>query len=358
MRVLFAGGGTGGHLYPGIALAHELVRLRPRSAILFVGTARGLEARLVPREGFALETIRVRGLVGRGLARATAALAALPLALAEAWSIVRRFRPDLIVGVGGYAAGPTVVAGRLLRYPIVLLEQNVLPGVTNRLLAPLATLVVAAFEESRTAMRGRVEVLGNPVRRTVVEAGRVPLPTEASLLVFGGSQGAATINRAMVDALDTLKTLPDLRIVHQTGAHDHAGTQAAYAASGVRAKVEPYLDDMASAYAGAALVVARAGATSVAEITACGRPAILIPYPHSAHGHQERNALALVAAGAADMIEDRVLSGDRLGGAIVGLFKDRGRLAAMAAASRRLGRPDACETIAVRCLALVEGGRV
>jgi UDP-N-acetylglucosamine--N-acetylmuramyl-(pentapeptide) pyrophosphoryl-undecaprenol N-acetylglucosamine transferase len=355
MRVLFAGGGTGGHLYPGIALAHELVRLRPRSSILFVGTTRGLEVRLVPREGFALETIRVRGLVGRGLGRAAAALAALPLALAEAWSIVRRFRPDLIVGVGGYAAGPTVVVGRLLRHPIVLLEQNVLPGVTNRWLAPLATLVVVAFEESRTAMRGHVEVLGNPVRRTVVEAGRVPLPTEASLLVFGGSQGAATINRAMVDALDTLKRLPDLRIIHQTGAHDHARTLAAYAAAGVCAKVEPYVDDMASAYAGAALVVARAGATSVAEITACGRPAILIPYPHSAHGHQERNARALVTAGAADMIADRDLNGDQLGRAVVSLLSDRTRLAAMAAASRRLGRPNACETIAARCLALVEG---
>ncbi len=355
MRVLFAGGGTGGHLYPGIALAHELVRLRPRSAILFVGTARGLEARLVPREGFALETIRVRGLVGRGLARAAAALAMLPFALVQAWSIVRRFRPDLIVGVGGYAAGPTVVVGRLLRHPIVLLEQNVLPGVTNRLLAPLATLVVAAFEESRIAMRGRVEVLGNPVRRTVVEAGRVPLPTEASLLVFGGSQGAATINRAMVDALDTLKTLPHLRVIHQTGVHDHARTQAAYAAANVHAKVEPYVDDMASAYAGAALVVARAGATSVAEITACGRPSILVPYPHAAHGHQERNARALVAAGAADMIEDRDLTGDRLGGTIVTLLSDRRHLAAMAAASRRLGRPGACETIAARCLALVEG---
>ena len=353
-RILIAGGGTGGHLYPGIALAHEFARLRPGVEILFVGTARGLEARVVPREGFALATVRVRGIVGRGMVRAVAALARLPLALAEAWTIVRRFRPDLIVGVGGYAAGPAVVAGRLLRRTIVLLEQNVVPGVTTRWLAPLADLIVASFDESRAGLRGRVEVLGNPVRRSVVERGRTPLPKDAGLLVFGGSQGAATINRAMVGALPELKVLPGLRIVHQTGAADHARTREAYAAAGVAATVEPYLDDMGSAYAAAALVVARAGATSVAEITACGRPAILIPYPHAAHGHQERNARALVAAGAAEMILDRDLGGGRLGGAIVALLSDRARLETMADASRRAGRPDAGETIAARCLELAE----
>jgi UDP-N-acetylglucosamine--N-acetylmuramyl-(pentapeptide) pyrophosphoryl-undecaprenol N-acetylglucosamine transferase len=244
--------------------------------------------------------------------------------LAEAWSVLRRFRPDLIVGVGGYAAGPTVVAGRLLRRTVVILEQNVLPGVTNRILAPLAHLVVAAFDESRAAFRGRVEVLGNPIRRAVVEA------------------------------LPVLMTLPGFRIVHQTGERDLAPTRAEYAAAGVSGRVEPYLDDMGSAYAGAALVVARAGATSVAEITACGRPAILIPYPHAAHGHQERNARALAAAGAAQMILDRDLAGGRLGETMLALLADRPRLQAMADASRRLGRPDAGPAIAAACLALLE----
>lgn len=355
MRIVIAGGGTGGHLYPGIALAHEFLRLRPGSSVLFVGTERGLEARVVPREGFELATIRVRGLVGRGVGRAVATLARLPAALVEAWGVLTRFRPDLVVGVGGYAAGPTVAAARLMRKTIVLLEQNVLPGVTNRLLAPLADLVVAAFDESKAVCRGRVEVWGNPVRRAVVSAGRTALPETPSLLVFGGSQGAVAINRAVTAALSRLNAIPGLSIVHQTGQSDHAETQRAYAQAGVTAKVEPYLDDMGAAYAGAALVVSRAGATTVAELTACGRPAVFIPYPHAAHNHQETNARAVEAAGAAQVILESALSGERLAEVVTGLLRDRDRLTRMAVASRGLGRPDAGEQIARRCLALVEG---
>jgi UDP-N-acetylglucosamine--N-acetylmuramyl-(pentapeptide) pyrophosphoryl-undecaprenol N-acetylglucosamine transferase len=218
----------------------------------------------------------------------------------------------------------------------------------------VADLIVAAFEESRAAFRGRVEVLGNPVRRAVVTAGRTPLPERSALLVFGGSQGAVAINRAVTGALGRLAAIPGLSIVHQTGVADHATTQRGYVAAGVTAKVEPYLDDMGSAYAAASLVVARAGATTVAELTACGRPAVLIPYPHAAHGHQERNARALEAAGAAQMILERDLTADRLGEVVAALLSDRARLARMAEASRRLGRPEAGETIARACLALVE----
>jgi len=255
--------------------------------------------------------------------------------------------------VGGYASGPVLAAALLLRRTVVILEQNVLPGVTNRLVAPFVDLVVAAFEDSRTAFRGRVEVLGNPIRRDVVEAGRVPLPQEASVLIFGGSQGAMTINRAMVDALPDLKAVPGIRIVHQTGPRDYERTKNAYAAAGVAASVKPYLDAMGAAYADAALIVARAGATSVAEITACGRPAILIPYPHAAHGHQERNARTVVAAGAAEMMLDRDLSGQRLARSVTALLSDRPRLERMAHASLALGRPGAGEQIAARCLAMV-----
>ena len=352
--MLIAGGGTGGHLYPGLALAREFLRVRPHAEILFVGTVRGLEARVVPREGFALATIRVRGVIGRGWTGAAAALARLPLAFKDAWSVVRRFGPHLVIGVGGYASGPALAAALFLRRTVVILEQNVLPGVTNRLVAPFVDLVVAAFDESRSAFRGRVEVLGNPIRREVVEAGRVPLPHDASVLIFGGSQGAMTINRAIIDALPDLKAMPGLRILHQTGSPDYERTKHGYATAGVTASVEPYLDTMGKAYAGAALVVARAGATSVAEITACGRPAILVPYPHAAHGHQERNAQALVAAGAAEMILDRDLNGPRLARSIAALLSDRPRLERMAAASRALGRPSAGEQIAARCLAMVD----
>jgi UDP-N-acetylglucosamine--N-acetylmuramyl-(pentapeptide) pyrophosphoryl-undecaprenol N-acetylglucosamine transferase len=354
MRVVIAGGGTGGHLYPGIALAHEFMRVRPGSSVLFVGTERGLESRVVPREGFELATIRVRGLVGRGVLRAAVTLARLPGALLEAVCILRRFRPERVVGGGGYAAGPTIAAARLLRRTIVLLEQNVLPGVTNRWLSPIADLVVASFEESRAAFRGRVEVLGNPVRPAVVSAGRTALPDAPSILVFGGSQGARAINRAVVGALPTLSQIDGLSIVHQTGQADFADTTRAYDAAGVTATVTPYVDDMGAAYARAALVVARAGATTVAELTACGRPAIVIPYPHAAHGHQERNARAVESAGAGVVILERDLDGPALGEAIAGLLADRPRLARMAEASRALGRPDAGERIARACLALVE----
>jgi UDP-N-acetylglucosamine--N-acetylmuramyl-(pentapeptide) pyrophosphoryl-undecaprenol N-acetylglucosamine transferase len=354
MRVVIAGGGTGGHLYPGIALAHEFMRARPGSSVLFVGTERGLESRVVPREGFELATIRVRGLVGRGVVRAVATIARLPVSLLEAVRVLRRFRPDLVVGVGGYAAGPTIAAARLLRRTIVLLEQNVLPGVTNRWLAPVADLVVASFDESRAVFRGRVEVLGNPVRPAVVSAGRTALPDAPSILVFGGSQGARAINRAVVGALPTLSKITGLSIVHQTGQADFAETKQAYEAAGVAATVTPYVDDMGAAYARAALVVARAGATTVAELTACGRPAILIPYPHAAHGHQERNARAVEAAGAAVTVLERDLTGAALGSAIADLLADRPRLLRMAEASRALGRPDAGARIAAACLALVE----
>jgi UDP-N-acetylglucosamine--N-acetylmuramyl-(pentapeptide) pyrophosphoryl-undecaprenol N-acetylglucosamine transferase len=268
--------------------------------------------------------------------------------------VLRRFRPDLVVGVGGYAAGPTIAAARLLRRTIVLLEQNVLPGVTNRWLAPVADLVVASFDESRAVFRGRVEVLGNPVRPAVVSAGRTALPDAPSILVFGGSQGARAINRAVVGALPTLSKITGLSIVHQTGQADFAETKQAYEAAGVAATVTPYVDDMGAAYARAALVVARAGATTVAELTACGRPAILIPYPHAAHGHQERNARAVEAAGAAVTVLERDLTGAALGSAIADLLADRPRLLRMAEASRALGRPDAGARIAAACLALVE----
>jgi UDP-N-acetylglucosamine--N-acetylmuramyl-(pentapeptide) pyrophosphoryl-undecaprenol N-acetylglucosamine transferase len=286
--------------------------------------------------------------------RAAVTLARLPVALLEAIRVLRRFRPDLVVGVGGYAAGPTIAAARLLRRTIVLLEQNVLPGVTNRWLAPIADLVVASFDDSRAAFRGRVEVLGNPVRPAVVSAGRTALPDAPSILVFGGSQGARAINRAMVGSLPALSKIAGLSIMHQTGEADFVETKHAYEAAGVAATVTPYVDDMGAAYARAALVVARAGATTVAELTACGRPAILIPYPHAAHGHQERNARAVESGGAGIVILERDLAGGLLGETIAKLLANRPRLTRMAEASRALGRPDAGERIAAACLELVE----
>ncbi len=407
MRVLIAAGGTGGHLYPGIALAGELKRLRPGTEVRFVGTAKGLESRVLPREGYLLDLIRARGLVGTGLRRGAASLALLPVALWDSLRIVGRFQPHLVIGVGGYASGPAVLAAWLRRTPTVILEPNAVPGVTNRLLAPLADLVVTAFEEAAASLRGRtVEVLGNPIRREIVERcrdmgtagqatpvtdenqrtsggegsdterpwspgvlppdratlhspglslGQHGSPHKKTLLIMGGSQGARAINRAMVGALPELRRQEKFLIIHQTGGADLEWVRGEYSKAGFNdARVEPFLYDIPEIYAAADLVVSRAGATTVAELTAAGLPAILIPFPYATHQHQERNAGSLQAAGAAVVLTDGELSGPLLAGWIEKLLGDPGRLRAMAIRSRAAGRPDAGEKIASACFQVAE----
>jgi UDP-N-acetylglucosamine--N-acetylmuramyl-(pentapeptide) pyrophosphoryl-undecaprenol N-acetylglucosamine transferase len=346
---LIAGGGTGGHLFPGIALAQELVRRSGDNRVLFVGTARGIETTAVPRAGFELALLPVTGLRRKGVLGLIAGLARLPVALWQAFSLVRRFRPSVAVSVGGYAAGPAVLAARLTGVPCVVMEQNAVAGLTNRMLGTIAAHVVVPLPTTAFG-KHKVRVLGNPVRQDLLpvrEAGYAP-HDPVRVLVFGGSLGAKALNDAMIAAAPRLATFtPAVKVVHQTGSADFARVAAAYEAAGVTAvSAQAFIHDMATAYREADLVVSRAGATTVAELTVCGRPSILVPYPFAVDDHQTAHARQLEAGGAAVHLPQTELSVERLLSLLAELAGDRQRLERMAAAARALGKPDAAARIA------------
>lgn len=349
MDVLIAGGGTGGHLFPGIALAQELRRRDDQARVLFVGTARGIELRAVPRAGFDLELLPVSGLRRTGLGGFLLGMARLPLAMLRAVRLVHRFGPDVAISVGGYAAGPAVLASRLLGVPCVVMEQNAVPGVTNRILARLARRVFVALP-TRGFPESKVRVLGNPVREDLLAVRDEPyepaLPHQ--LLVFGGSQGARALNEAMMAAAPLLAASAlELRILHQTGKADQERVERAYRDAGLdTARVVAFIDDMASAYRQASLVLCRAGATTIAELTVCGRPAVLVPYPFAVDDHQTANARTMSDAGGAIHLPQTELTGERLVELFRELRGDASRLRDMAAASKGAGKPEAVGAIA------------
>ncbi len=364
MRVIIAAGGTGGHLYPGVALAREFERQMPGSETMFVGTTRGLETNVVPREGFELITIAARGVMGKGAAGALQGLAMVPLGVAQCLEVCRKRRPDLAIGVGGYTSPPLILAAFLLGMKRVIVEPNVYPGVANRVLAPIANRVFVSFAEAASYFgSAKTRVVGTPIRREFLEAGTETRQADLTVLVLGGSQGARSINRAMVAALPALIAAhPSLRVIHQTGERDYEEVAAAYRNIRTPAQVgqggmevTPFLYDMPRAFRQADLIVSRSGATTVAEITACGKPALLVPFPHAIHGHQERNARVLERAGAAQVIVDARLSGEMLAGAVSALLARPDRLREMARCSKSLGQADSAERIVSECRALVKG---
>ena len=355
MRVIFAGGGTGGHLFPGLAVARELQQRDSMTEILFVGTEQGIEARVLPREGFRLETIPVRGLKGRGIRGLLDAAWGIPSGLYRSLMIIRNFQPDVIIGLGGYASGPVLLAGKLRRLRCVIMEQNLRPGFTNKLLARFVDRVFTSYRESEAYFfGGKVLEMGNPVRWPKLPA--VKPSGKFVLLIFGGSAGAHRVNLAVVDAMRTLTDIAgELQIIHQTGQADFAAIKAAYDSLPFAAEVLPFIEKMDEAYARADLVVCRAGATTVAELTAFGKAAILVPYPYAIYDHQRWNAQSLRDQGAAEMILDQELKGDLLAGRVRAYVSDRQRIAAMAAAARPMGRPEAAARIVDECYALVRG---
>jgi len=364
VRVVIAGGGTGGHLYPGIAVARELLARQKDAQISFAGTARGIEARVVPREGFPLDLIRSSGLKGKSIVDRARGAALVPLSLVDAWRIVSTRRPDLVIGVGGYSSGPVVVVAALRGVPTMLLEQNAVPGLTNRLAAPFVGAAALTFESARPFFGSKAFVSGNPVRPEFFAGGSIEdqeaelddRSSVARVLVFGGSQGAHAINMAMVEAAAELAAgSPHLRLTHQTGERDVEVVRAAYRQAGLQADVEPFLYDMGRQLRQAQLVVCRAGATTLAEITAAGRAAILIPLPTATDDHQRKNAEALAAAGAAELLLQQDATGRVLAQRILALARDRDRRRAMAAAARALARPDAARAIVDRALELAKG---
>jgi UDP-N-acetylglucosamine--N-acetylmuramyl-(pentapeptide) pyrophosphoryl-undecaprenol N-acetylglucosamine transferase len=360
LHIVFAGGGTGGHLFPALAVADELRRRHPGASITFVGGTRGLETRLVPAAGFPLRTLPLAGLKGGTvLARVVAGcLAALAVVRCCGWFLSNR--PNLVVGAGGYASGPAVLSAWLLRVPTMLMEQNHFPGATNRWLAPHADAVCVPSDAAKARLGGVGLVTGNPVRPEFAAIGPPPNGERLALLVFGGSRGARSINHALVAALPRLAAMaPPPRIVHQTGTTEHEAIARAYAGfPALDADVRPFLDDMPAQLAAADLVVCRAGATTLAELAAGGRPAILVPYPHAADDHQRANADAVRAAGAATVIDDREFDGTRCAAEIATLALDLPRRVRMAEASRTLAHPAAAQAIADVADALVAGREV
>ena len=345
MRVLIAAGGTGGHIYPGIAVAQEIMRRDSADKVLFVGTERGLETRLVKQAGFELSLIDSAGLKNVSLVARMKGLAILPKSFVAARRLIRQFQPDVVVGAGGYVSGPVVLMAALSGRPTLVMESNALPGWTNRVLARFVNRAAVSFEQALPYFRGKGVVTGNPVRREFFEIPAKHRESgKLSLLIFGGSQGARAINEAMVAALPLLKSLPVvLRIKHQTGAADFEKVKAAYAAAGwdENAEVRSYIDNMMQDFAEADLVICRAGATTTAELIAAGKASIMVPFPYAADDHQRKNAEALQSAGAARMIVQQELSGERLVKELNELIQTPEKLTQMEEASRSLAHGDA-----------------
>jgi UDP-N-acetylglucosamine--N-acetylmuramyl-(pentapeptide) pyrophosphoryl-undecaprenol N-acetylglucosamine transferase len=370
-RVVIAGGGTGGHLYPGIAIARELLARRPGATVTFAGTARGLESKVVPREGFQLDVLRSAGLKGRSSLAVVRGLATLPASAWDAWRILSRRQPHLVIGVGGYSSGPVVMLAALRRIPTLLAEQNAVPGLTNRLLSRFVGAAAVTFDSTAAFFGRRGFVAGNPVRpeffsadgelpsdaKGVLPPGRGRTDTSAAaqrakVLIFGGSQGAHAINVAMVEAAPRLAAAGGVEVTHQTGERDVELVRRGYQDAGLSARVEPFLYAMDREMKTADVIVSRAGATSIAELTAAGRAAILIPLPTAADDHQKKNADVLGRAGAAEVIEQKDLTGEVLADRVLALTGDPARRQAIAAAARTFAKPDAAKTIVDKALEL------
>lgn len=359
MKMLLAGGGTGGHLFPAVALAQRLLESDPNSQVLFIGTAAGLEATVLPELGLSLETINISGIAGRGLLERLRVVPSLFKSVRHSLDILKKFQPDVVVGVGGYASGPALLAADLSGIPFLIHEQNAEFGITNRFLARRAKRICLSFppRDGKGVMHGRTVLTGNPVRCGIAEVGEIPAE-ERTLLVFGGSRGAQAINDAVVAILPELTRLcPDLRIIHQTGSSDYERIRASYCAMGISTEnLFPFLHDMASAYAQAHLVLCRSGATTLAELTAAGRPAVLIPYPYAAADHQTENARVLADQGAALLLPQRDLSAQSLVTLLGNLLDDRTTLLRMAQIARSLGQPSAVDKLLAECRSIARKG--
>jgi UDP-N-acetylglucosamine--N-acetylmuramyl-(pentapeptide) pyrophosphoryl-undecaprenol N-acetylglucosamine transferase len=354
MRLAIAGGGTGGHLFPGIAVAHQVQKELKDASILFIGTSEGIESTIVPREGFDIRFIRSEGLVGRRFYERIRSTLKVPLAIRESFRILGEFRPDVVLGVGGYCSGPVLLSASLMKIPTMIHEQNTVPGLTNRVLGKFVNIVAVTYHESLNFFsKNKTFLTGNPVREDVVsrdrEKGFRTFGLEKGLFtifIFGGSSGAHTINKAVSESLTYLEDFkPHVQFLHQTGEKDFHFVREFYHSRGYKGTVVPFTHDMGDAYAVADLVISRAGATTLAELTACGKAAILIPYPYAAGNHQKGNAEKLWDLGAAQMILDRELDGRSLSETIKQLFEHPDMISEMERVSRSIGRPDAVKKI-------------
>ena len=359
MRIIITGGGTGGHLFPGIALADSLRQRFPDCEIMFIGTKRQLDQKVLAEQNFRQESISCMGLKGMGWSHRLKSLASLPQAVLEAWRIIKAFKPQLVFGVGGYVTGPVLLAARLQGIPTCIHEQNSIPGLANRMIARFAKRIFVSIPGDYPFPLGKTVVAGNPVRQEIIAAAAErrdkKIEEPLTLLIMGGSLGAHRINLLMLDALEIIKekSAVALKLIHQTGAADEEQVRAAYLAAGVEAEVGAFFKDMDRVYAQADLAVARAGATSLAELSVMGLPALLIPYPYATDDHQAKNAQFYVAEGGAEMYREAELDAGVLASAIMNVLSKRKKMEQMGAAMRKMSRPAAAEQILNNCMELI-----
>jgi UDP-N-acetylglucosamine--N-acetylmuramyl-(pentapeptide) pyrophosphoryl-undecaprenol N-acetylglucosamine transferase len=357
MKVLIAAGGTGGHIYPGIAVANEIMNRDADSEVLFVGTARGLEKKIVPDNGFQLSLINSAGLKNVGMIGKFKGLAVLPRSFVEARKILREFKPDVVVGAGGYVSGPVLMTAHFMGFPTLVMDSNALPGFTNRRLARFVDKAALAFEAAKPFFGRKGVVTGNPVRSEFFDISSREPSGVISLLIFGGSQGARAINEAMVEALPLLSDSKEtLSIMHQSGENNFEVVKNGYAAAGWEgADLRPYINNMVEAFDQSDLIICRSGATTCAEVAAAGKPAIMVPFPGAADDHQRKNAEAMAENGAVRMILQAELSGERLAREILKLTSDRDLLSKMGKAAKTMAKRDAASLTTDMIGSLAEG---
>jgi UDP-N-acetylglucosamine--N-acetylmuramyl-(pentapeptide) pyrophosphoryl-undecaprenol N-acetylglucosamine transferase len=353
MMILIAGGGTGGHLFPGIALAEEFTIRDSRNTCIFVGTKEGIESKVIQREGFDLKTIDVKGIKGKSIKEKVGNLLLVPKSLYQSLALMKDYKPNLVIGTGGYASAPVVFVAFLMRIKTAICEQNSFPGITNRILARFADRIFISFPQTMylSSMK-KSRFTGNPIRKRLRDSilKEKVQKEKFTLLVLGGSQGSHSINEKMLEALVYLAPYKDsFRIIHQTGDTDHQRVSQIYRDKGMDSKIVKFIDDMAGVYQEANLVICRAGATTISELTLFGKASILIPFSFAANNHQEKNARVLLNNEAAKMVLDRDLNGKNLAEMITALASDPDTISNMEKAALKLGKPKATKDIVDIC---------
>jgi UDP-N-acetylglucosamine--N-acetylmuramyl-(pentapeptide) pyrophosphoryl-undecaprenol N-acetylglucosamine transferase len=360
--MVIAGGGTGGHIFPGIAVADDFMARNEDAEVMFIGTEKGLEARVIPKEGYQIKFIKAEGVLGKSLFKKVGAFFKMFESVFASKAMLREAEPDVVVGTGGYVSVAPVVAARLLSLPVLILEQNLVPGFANRMLSKVADAVAVTYHESMSFFpRAKTYLTGNPIRPAITQGKREAAielfkldPEKTTVLVIGGSAGAASINNAMLSALNHMLDMKEeVQFLHQTGEPDYEGVRKAYRKLEFNAMVAPFVYQMAEAYAAADLVISRAGATTLAELTALGKPSIIIPYPYAA-GHQEFNARKLLETGAAVMCVERDLTGEKLAVQVKDLCASEEKRKEMSKQAKALGRPDATSKVVDIAISLVK----
>jgi len=357
-RCLIAGGGTGGHLFPGIAIARELEKRFEEKEILFVVGHRKMESDLLTRYGYRVTSIDVEGLKGRGWKKGFSVMVKLPKSIFQSASIIKKFSPSLVLGVGGYSAGPVCLTARFMGIPTAIHEQNSYPGLTNRLLSRVVGQILISFEESRTHFKvNSVFLTGNPVRDELFSHDRMEPEGRKTftILVVGGSQGATAINKSFAETLEYLNARGrNPAVIHQTGETDYERVVIDYRDRGLRAELSPFIQDMTAAYNRADLVVSRAGATTISELAALGKPSILVPYPYAANQHQEINARSLVGAGGAEMIRQSDLTAETLAQVLIKYMDNPSALKKMGTCTKKMAHPNAAKVIVDHLLEMIK----